>query len=232
MAGGKPILQAVANKLSSFNIHRFRLAAVRWLIENNHPLSEFEKPAFRRLIRLANPLAEDALWASHQSVSRYVMRLYDYLKPLVVLELSHAISKVHLSFDGWTTKGGKKGFLGIVAHYVRADGRLCDLPIALPQLTGAHSGEKIAEVVLTILQNFGISTRNIGYFVLDNASNNDTAIEAIARSPEWSFNAVHRRLCCGPHTLNLIGQVLLWGKKAEPFNNDHATSDIVEKRSS
>jgi hypothetical protein len=39
MAGGKPVLQAVANKLSSFNIHRFRLAAVGWLIENNHPLS-------------------------------------------------------------------------------------------------------------------------------------------------------------------------------------------------
>ena len=229
MAGGKPVSQALANKLSSFNIHRFRLAAVEWLIENNHPLSEFEKPAFRRLIRLANPLAEDALWSSHHSVSRYVMRLYDYLKPLVVIELSHAISKVHLSFDGWTTKGGKKGFLGIVAHYVRADGRLCDLPIALPQLTGAHSGDKIAEVVLTILQNFGISTRNIGYFVLDNASNNDTAIEAIVRSPEWSFNAVHRRLRCGPHTLNLIGQVLLWGKKAEAFNNDHATSDIVEE---
>jgi hypothetical protein len=60
------------------------------------------------------------------------MRLYNYLKLLVVLELLHAISKVHLSFDGWTTKGGKKGFLGIVAYYVRANGRLCDLPIALP----------------------------------------------------------------------------------------------------
>jgi hypothetical protein len=61
MAGSKPISQAVANKLSSFYIYRFRLAAVRWLIKNNHPLSEFEKLAFRRLICLANPLAKDAL---------------------------------------------------------------------------------------------------------------------------------------------------------------------------
>jgi hypothetical protein len=52
------------------------------------------------------------------SVSRYVVRLYDYLKPLVIKELSQALSKIHLSFDGWTTKGGKRGFLGIVAHYV------------------------------------------------------------------------------------------------------------------
>jgi hypothetical protein len=55
------------------------------------------------------------------------------------------------------------------------------LPIALPQLTGAHSDEKIAEVVLSILQQFGISSRTIGYFVLDNASNNDTTIHAIAQ---------------------------------------------------
>ncbi|KAI2479859.1 hypothetical protein Ptr902_09124 [Pyrenophora tritici-repentis] len=31
-----------------------------------------------------------------------------------------------------------------------------DLPIALPQLTGAHTGEKIAEVVTIVLQEFGI----------------------------------------------------------------------------
>jgi hypothetical protein len=52
------------------------------------------------------------------------VRLYDYLKPLVFKELSQSLSKIHLSFDEWTTKGGKRGFLGIVAHYVNADGKL------------------------------------------------------------------------------------------------------------
>ena len=74
------------------------------------------------------------------SVSRYVLRLYDYLKPRVVKELSQALSNIHVSFDGWTTKGGKRGYLGIVVYYVDACGNLQDLPIALPQLTGAHSG--------------------------------------------------------------------------------------------
>jgi hypothetical protein len=148
------------------------------------------------------------------------VRLFDYLKPLVVKELSRSLSKIHLSFNGWTTKGGKRGFLSVVAYYVNADGKLRDLPIALPQLTGAHSGEKIAEVVLSILQEFGISSRTIGYFVLDNASNNDTTIHAIAQ--KLGFNATYRRLRCGPHTLNLIGQKLLWGKNAEAYNNDSA----------
>jgi hypothetical protein len=52
------------------------------------------------------------------------MRLYNYLKPLVVKELLGLINKIHLSFDGWTTKGGKKGFLSIVAHYVTVTNKL------------------------------------------------------------------------------------------------------------
>jgi hypothetical protein len=75
------------------------------------------------------------------------VRLYDYLRPLVIKELSQAQSKIHFSFDGWTTKGGKRGFLGIVAHYVNSHSSIVDLPIALPQLIGAHSGEIMASVV-------------------------------------------------------------------------------------
>lgn len=76
------------------------------------------------------------------------MRLYDHMLPRVVADLSESMSKVHISFDGWTTKGGKRGYLGVVAHYVDSSGELKDLPIALPQLTGAHSGEAMAEVVI------------------------------------------------------------------------------------
>ncbi|KAI1671866.1 hypothetical protein L13192_02725 [Pyrenophora tritici-repentis] len=121
----------------------------------------------------------------------------------LIRAFTHALSKVHLSFDGWTTKGGKRGFLGVVAHFVDSRGDLQDLPIALPQLTGAHSGERIAEVVIKTLQDFKITS----------------TVAILAQ--EYSFNATHRRLRCGPHTLNLIGQTLLWGKgSAALFDND------------
>jgi hypothetical protein len=60
------------------------------------------------------------------------MRLYNHLQQRVVYELSKALSRIHVSFDGWTTRGGKLSYLGIVAHYVNRDGNLVDLPIALP----------------------------------------------------------------------------------------------------
>jgi hypothetical protein len=55
------VSQEVANELSSFNTHRFRLAAVSWLVNNNYPLSKFKTPAFRNIIALANLEAEAAL---------------------------------------------------------------------------------------------------------------------------------------------------------------------------
>lgn len=68
-----------------------------WLIENSHPLREFETPAFRAMIEFANPEAARALWASHNSVSRFVMKVYSYVQPQVAQALSEAVSKIHIS---------------------------------------------------------------------------------------------------------------------------------------
>ncbi|KAG9382290.1 Dimer-Tnp-hAT domain containing protein [Pyrenophora tritici-repentis] len=201
--------QAVANELTNFNIQEFRLAAVTWLVENNLPLSQFESSSFRNMIQLASVEAERALWASYNSVSRYVIRLYNYLLLKVVASLSESMSKVHISFDGWTTKGGKRGY---------RSGELRDLPIALPQLTGAHTGEAMAEVVMAIFKQFEITVGKLGYFVLDNAHNNNTTINTLAL--QMGFSATERRLRCGPHTLNLIGQMLLWGEEKESYDNE------------
>jgi hypothetical protein len=94
------------------------------------------------------------------------------------------------------------------------------LPIALPQLTGAHSGEAMAEVVMAIFKEFNITVGKLGYFVLDNAYNNNTTITIVAS--KMGFNATERRLACGPHTINLIGQMLLWGKEKESYDNNES----------
>jgi hypothetical protein len=66
------------------------------------------------------------------------MRLYDYIQPRVARDLLEALSKIQISFDGCATKGGKRDFLGVVAHYANKHGDLMDLLIALPQLAGSQ----------------------------------------------------------------------------------------------
>ena len=60
-ASGVKVPQSVANELGNFDVQRFRYAAVTWLVDNNYPLREFETPAFRQIIELANPEAANAL---------------------------------------------------------------------------------------------------------------------------------------------------------------------------
>ena len=105
----------------------------------------------RDLFHIANGEAESALWQSPRSVATYAMRLFYLMQPRIVQALSNAISKIHISFDGWTTKGGTRGFFGIVAHFATSTSEIHDLPIALPQLTGAHTSEAIAIAVVTTL---------------------------------------------------------------------------------
>lgn len=217
LEGGLVLDRDAHNKFGNFDIQGFRQAAVLWLVDNNHPLCEFESPAFRTMIRFSNPEAEAALWKSHNSVARFVMKLYSWLQPQVVRALSESISKIHVSFDGWTTKGGQRSFFSVVVHYADASGNVVDLPIALPQLVGAHTGERIADVVSQTLQYFGINRTKLGCFILDNAYNNDTAVNKLAAI--YTFVAAERRLRCACHVLNLIGQTIMFGKDSDSYAN-------------
>jgi hypothetical protein len=213
--------------MGNFDAQGFCMAAVTWLIENNHPLRKFETAVFRSMMEFANPEAVRALWALHNSVSRFVMKVYSFIQPQVANVLSNAISKIHISFDGWTAKGGHQGFLGVVAHFVDEFGAVRDLPIALPQLAGSHSGEVIGDVVAKILQKFGVRGHQIGCFVLDNADSNNTAVAKLAKV--YNLNATEFRVRCGCHILNLVGQQIIFGKDKESYNNaPEAATDEAE----
>lgn len=147
--------------------------------------------------------------------------------PKVQLELSRSISKIHFSFDGWSVKGGKRAFLGIVGHCVNARGKVCDLPLALPQLAGAHTGERMADVINKTLQRFGMDPSSVGYFVLDNATNNNTAVNALAS--KYNFSSSDRRLRCSPHSLNLVGQTVIYGVDKDAFDNKVSQAKTEEQ---
>jgi hypothetical protein len=107
--------------------------------------------------------------------------------------------------------------LWVVASFADAFGGTRDLPIDLPQLAGAHTGKAISSTIIKTLEVYGATRDKLGYFVLDNAANNDTAIAALGRV--YNLDATHRRLRCGPHTLNLIGQAIISGVDRNAYDN-------------
>ena len=86
----------------------------------------------------------------------------------------------------------------------------------------------MVEVVIAIFNNFNITVEKLSYFVLDNAYNNNTTINTIAL--KMGFSALERRLACGPYTYNLIGQLIIFGKDKESYDNasSQATMEALE----
>jgi hypothetical protein len=62
-----------------------------------------------------------------------------------------------------------------------AHGVVQDFVLGLLELYRQHSGVNIASVVVTTLTNFRVEKNSVGYFVLDNAyNNNNTAVASLA----------------------------------------------------
>lgn len=212
------VSQEAANTIaSSISRSRFQRSVIDWIAADNQALRVVEAPAFREMIKQANPLAEQYLWRSHNTVRKHVIEEYRAYVPAVINYLRQSRSLVHITFDNWTSTGGKQALTGICVHHLDHSGNPQDYVLGLPTLHGSHSGDNIASVVSSTLRLFQIEKEQLGYFVLDNATNNDSAIEALTK--DYGFYHKHRRLRCSCHIINLAAQQIIFGRDREAFEN-------------
>jgi hypothetical protein len=101
----------------------------------------------------------------------------------------------------------------VVCFFRNQNHRLQKLLLGMPEAS-RHYGRTIAGEVLNIINGFQIADK-VGYFTLDNAENNTTAINAIGR--KLGFNGRSRRGRCIGHVVNLAAKVLLFGNSPDAF---------------
>jgi hypothetical protein len=77
-----------------------------------------------------------------------------------------------------------------------------------------HFGNTIAAVILGVINAYKINDK-VGYFTLDNAKNNTTAVAIIGE--ELGFDGRRRRSRCIGHIINLAAKALLFGKNPDAF---------------
>ena len=124
-----------------------------------------------------------------------------------------ARSRIHISADLWTSPNNY-ALLGIVAHWWDANAL-----IALPKLYGAHNGANIGKAIIDTLDLYDI-TEKLGYFMLDNATSNDKAVEAITKELRHhgvtrTITAKEAQLHCSGHIINLVVKSLFFGTNVE-----------------
>ncbi len=103
---------------------------------------------------------------------------------------------------------------GIMYFYRNEAGKPCKLLLGIPEAR-CHFGATIAGEILDVLSAFGVVKEKVGYFTLDNAENNSTAMEV--PGAELGFDGKLRRGRCIGHTINLAAKALLFGYHPDAF---------------
>ena len=106
--------------------------------------------------------------------------------------------------------------LAVIGHFVSHTGEAKSCLLGLRHIEGRHSGENMAQSVITIIEDYGIKDL-LGYFVLDNVSSNDTCVQEILKQLQPTADPKKRRLRCFGHIVNLAAKAFLFGEEAEAF---------------
>jgi hypothetical protein len=75
--------------------------------------------------------------------------------------------------------GDKLSLTSICVHIIDAHSVVQNFILGLLELYRQHSGVDIASVIVITLTNFRVNKNSVGYFVLDNAYNNNTAVASL-----------------------------------------------------
>jgi hypothetical protein len=163
---------------NSINPATLKQVLVRWIARCSVSFRMIERSEFRDLLYLLNPDINTWLPTSHVTIQNWTMEAYQYEKLQVQQALQSAQSKIHFTIDLWTSVNNK-ALMGIVAHYLANNGDLRESVLAFRELEGQHTGNNQSRLVISVVEEYGIASK-VGYFIMDNAENNETMIRAFS----------------------------------------------------
>nr|OQO32520.1 hypothetical protein B0A51_00929 [Rachicladosporium sp. CCFEE 5018] len=151
---------------------------------------------------------------THTTVRNWLLHAFRKSELAVKQDLSKACSRITLSFDAWKSDN-EVDYLGGVAHYIDVDFRRKSVLLALRNTFGDHTGLEMKQHLIDICKECKIATR-IAFFMADNASNNDTAVQLLSECME--IQRRKQRLRCTAHSINLVAKAMIFGVDNECIN--------------
>ncbi|RKK79354.1 hypothetical protein BFJ68_g17816, partial [Fusarium oxysporum] len=213
-----PREQAIANRLiKSFDRNVFQRLVAEWIVESNLSFREPENKRLRAIFEYLNPfvVSTDA-HVGHDTVRKRAVAEFEKHKGKVIEVLRNAPGLIHISFDGWRSRN-KHALYGVACFFRNEDDKARKLILGVPELTVRHFGANIGHEIIEILESYEISEEKIGYFTLDNAQSNDTAMDTIGE--RFKFHGKERRGRCFGHVINLVVKAILFGKDTNAFES-------------
>lgn len=185
----------------------------RMIADNNLPIKFARSESFRSFIYSVNPIANKTLPRSDTTIKADLKTALASKKHLIQRDLKSALSKIHLTPDGWTSDNNL-GLLGTVGHYVSKDHGLQHVVLGLTEIQGPHSGANMASIIGNLLLDYDIIDK-LGYITSDNAKSNDTMmrdLEIQLAAVGVDYDGKEGRIRCNGHIINLVVQAFFFSK--------------------
>ncbi|KAG7403375.1 putative MFS-type transporter [Fusarium oxysporum f. sp. rapae] len=214
----------------------FKRLLLGWITDANIPLHGVEHTLFRQLLAfLDDEFVVEVLPTSGNTVRRWILQEFEEHTRMLKDEMNKALSKVHTSFDMWTSPNGI-AILSVIAYYVDIAGTPQVRLISLEKLSGSHGGENQAILMAKVIRKYGLE-KKIGFFTADNADPCDTCVRALLKmfNPRASPTGLEglegeRRIRCVGHILNLSAKAFLEGDSSDIFDSHIAEKDQKKER--
>jgi hypothetical protein len=195
---------------SIFNWELLKVRLTEWIVVMHITFSQVESDWFRRFLAVLSPSLEKWIPRAGNTVRAWILVEFERRQQEIRKGLQSTKSRIHFSFDLWTSPN-KFAFVAIVGHYMGSRYKVETALLGLHRLIGHHSGENIAGAVVDVIRKYGLTSDQVGWFVLDNASSNDTCVKEILKVLDINDTVGHRRLRCLGHIINLAAKAFFFG---------------------
>ena len=123
-------------KIIPFRHLEFRNAFTKWVVMDDVKHRKAASKNLRRLFKIANIEAVNALPTSHITSEAWIGEMFNYFEPAIIQDVAEAQSRISVSFDGWGSRREKISVVAIVLHYVNKRGQIVTVLAGLPELPG------------------------------------------------------------------------------------------------
>jgi hypothetical protein len=209
----KGVVQSMVSIVTHNSVERFKYLLVRWIVYCHIAFHMLENEYFRALLSFINKGLAGYLPRAGKTIRGWVTAEYEKRKEALKAELVEALSSVHVPFDRWTSPNSYSVF-SVSVHFIDKAGKRRTERLAFRRMRGEHTGVNIGAMLVEVLKEYNLEKRT-GYFIADNGTNNDTAIEVVLKAlyPRMSAKwRKARRLRYLGHITNLIAKAMLLGK--------------------
>jgi len=172
---------------------------IRWLICDLQPFNIVDNLYFREFV---NYFCPRYIVPERHQVKDLIISTFNTRREKIINHLDEIEGKFSLTVDMWSSMN-RDAYLGITIHYVDSNWCLCNFLLDIVPFSSRHTGEKIAQEIRCVLDDFNISSKIIAL-----TTDNESAMIVCGRELSNalndrfpSINFSHYR--CAAHVLNL-----------------------------